>query len=155
MRIREVRTGIEREVSASVVIKEDFKNISTKRHFFNWREASVNYTLYKLCLLDDDDILGLMALQDFPEEQRVEVKLIACSVENVGKRKKFENIAGCLLAFSGRESIKKYGVNACISLLPKTELYEHYREKYGMLSAGLQLFVEGESLVQLINKFLK
>ncbi len=91
---------------------------------------------------------------DIPAEYRMEIKLLASARENVGDGKEYEGIAGCLIGFACRESVKRYGDLACVSLMPKTELQEHYRRKYGMIDAGHQLCVEGLSLIKLINKYL-
>ena len=77
-----------------------------------------------------------MGLIDRPEEKRIEIKLLASSVENIGKEKIYEGIADCLIAFACRSGVEKYGVDACISLVPKTELIRHYTEKYHMQHAG-------------------
>jgi len=75
----------------------------------------------------------LVSIIDFPKEFRLEMHLLCVSHENMGKGKRFEGIAGCLIAFVAGIAIEKYFDQACISLLPKTELRSHYKNKYGML----------------------
>ena len=72
----------------------------------------------------------------------------------MGKIKKYEGIAGCLIAFVGGIALEKYFEHACISLLPKTELRSHYKSKYGMVDGGPQLFLDGFRLHAIVNKYL-
>ena len=110
--------------------------------------------MFKLTLQGEPEILGLLALTDFPGEFRMQIRLLSVSRENLGKNKKYEGIAGCLIAFAGRTAVSKYFEQACISLLPKTELRSHYKSKYGMLDGGPQLFLEGARLHTIIKKYL-
>ena len=91
---------------------------------------------------------------DWPAEKRIEIKLLASSVENIGKGRIYEGIAGCLIAFAGRLAVVKYGAEACVSLVPKTELINHYMQKYYMQHAGWQLFLEGKELNELLKEYL-
>lgn len=102
-----------------------------------------------------------MALVDFPTECRIEIKLLAASRENVvsknekgKKQKQFDRIPGNLIAFAGSQAIARYGKNACVSLRPKTKIKAHYIKKYGMMDAGIQLFLEFEQLQDLVNKYI-
>jgi len=117
--------------------------------------------IYKLCLEEDNDIKGLLAVEDHPHEYRIEVKLIAVSRENVifnrekGKKlKQYENIAANLLAFAGRIALTKYSYLGCLSLVPKTQLKPHYIAEYGMKDAGPSVYLDGSSLQCLVIKYL-
>jgi len=154
MAIIEVATGKELIASISSLEDTDFKQITKKRYFFNWRKEKGAADLFKLTLQGDSEILGLLALTDFPREFRMQIHLLCVSRENQGKDKKYDNIAGCLIAFAARTAISKYFEQACISLLPKTELRAHYKSKYGMLDGGPQLFLEGAGLYAIIKKYL-
>jgi len=83
--------------------KSDFNNLTVKRYSFNWKKLKEGFVIYKLSLTGNDDILGVVALIDHPAEERTEIKLLAVSVENRGRNKQYERIAGCLIAFAGRE----------------------------------------------------
>lgn len=154
MTITEVQTSTKVAVVVSPANNEDLRVLTKKRYFFSWRRVSLKSKLYKLCITREKDILGVIALIDIPDEKRLEIKLLASSLENVGQNKVYENIAGCLIGFACREAVKRYADEACVSLVPKTVLKNHYKEKYKMLEAGPQLFVEGEALVSLIYKFV-
>jgi len=151
--IIEVSTGELIEIEISEVVEKDFEIIDEEKYFFDWNEYKGSHKVYKLMISKEPQILGLMALREFQNEYRVEVSLIACSRENYSQSKRYDKIAGCLLAFACREAIKTYGYMAAVSLKPKTVLKEHYQRKYGMKSAGISLFLEGEGMLNLINEY--
>jgi len=153
MHIIEVQSGHRKKVTISLAEPKDFKLLTRKRYSFTWKSLEKSATTYKLFIEGEDDILGVMALIDHPEEKRIEIKLLANSVENKGKGKKYDRIAGCLIAYAGRLSKAKYGDYACISLVPKTELIQHYIKKYCMVNAGWQLYLEGKRLNNILNKY--
>lgn len=154
MAIIEVATGLKLKSSVTPLVNADFKQITKKRYFFDWKKERGISDLFKLTLQGESEILGLLALIDFPQEFRVQIHLLCVSRENLGKDKKYEGIAGSLIAFAGRVAITKYLEQACISLLPKTELRSHYKSKYGMMDGGPQLFLEGTRLNDLVKKYL-
>lgn len=154
MAIIEVAGGQRLAASISPLEDKDFKQITKKGHFFNWKKERGIADLFKLTLRGASEILGLLTLTDFPGEFRMQIQLLSVSRENLGKNKKYEGIAGCLIAFAGRTAVSKYFEQACISLMPKTELRSHYKSKYGMLDGGPQLFLEGARLHAIIKKCL-
>jgi len=153
MHVIESQGGTKSLVVVRTLDKGDLAKIKRKEYFFDWKSARKGADVYKLCLVDDDSIIGLVALVNVPTDQRIEIKLLASSKANVGSSKKYEGIAGCLLSFACREAISLYGELACISLLPKTELKQHYVTKYGMLDGGRHLYCEGKELMDLIKKY--
>lgn len=152
MFIVERKSGVSHKIEITPVNKSDYKRITATRFWFNWKEEE-KYDVYKLHIKGTDEILGLVSFESFPVESRITVRLLAVSKENRGKNKKYDRIAGNLIAFAGIRSFKLFGEWACISLVPKTELIEHYKEKYGMLHAGKSLFLDGKELVQLIIEY--
>jgi hypothetical protein len=129
----------------------DFKSITKKQFFFRWDQLRGEADLYKLTIEDSPAILGLMALIDVPAEYRIEIKLLTVSKENKGRLKQYEGIAGCLIAYAAKEAVEKYRRLACVSLKPKTEIREHYINKYGMKPGGEQVYLDGHELRDLIN----
>jgi len=153
MEITEIVSNSKRKIVVSAVQNEEFKVLTKKRYSFIWKTLKESTKIYKLQIDGEDDILGVIALVDFPDEFRTEIKLLASSKENIGKLKKYDGIAGCLIAFCCRESIRKYGYLACVSLIPKTELKHHYISKYGMIDAGWQVYLDGKQLQNMIKKY--
>jgi len=153
MFVTQVAQHAEKQVIITPVEIDDFKKISKKRYFFDWKKAAKTCSVFKLSLVEDDDILGLVGLIDFPEECRIQIALICVSRENKGATRKFKGITGCLIAFACKRAVKKYTDDACVSMIPKTGIRNHYIEKYNMLDGRRQLFLEGVSLRNLIIKY--
>lgn len=153
MKIIEVASGRRRTVIIRVAEDEDFKVLTKKRYSFAWKSFKNNTAVYKLLIEGEEDILGVMGLVDVPGEKRIEIKLLASTKENIGQNKIYDGIAGCLIAFTCRLSVGKYGAEACVSLVPKTELAHHYMKKYYMLNAGWQLYLEGSGLNKLLKEY--
>lgn len=151
LKITHLETSTKKNVIIELITEEDFKSITKAKYFFNWKKEKENI-IYKLRIDGTDEILGLMALKHFEQEERCEIKLLSVSKENRGHNKKHEGITENLIAFACREAVKKYVENACVSLFPKTELKNHYIAKYGMLDAGRQVYLEGISLFKLLKK---
>ena len=153
MNVIELVTNKKTVVEISGVEAGDFVEVTKKRFSFNWKLFKERMGLYKLQIVGSKDILGVIYLTDIPTEKRIEIKLLACSVENKGKKKIYDGIAGCLIAFACQAAIIKYGGLACVSLVPKTVLRLHYIEKYGMIDVGWQLYLEGRSLNEIIIQY--
>lgn len=153
MYIIEVCSGVHKEAIIKAVEPSDFALLTKKRYSFNWHSLKKIATLYKLTIEGEKDILGVMALIDYPNEFRIEIKLLASSVENKGRNKKYERIAGCMIAFVCDLSAKKYLTDACVSLVPKTALRNHYKQKYYMVWNGKQLYLEGILLDKLVIEY--
>jgi hypothetical protein len=154
MYIIEVCSGVHKEAIIKAVKSSDLTLLTKKRYSFNWHSLKKSATIYKLTIAGEKDILGVMALIDYPIENRIEIKLLASSIENRGRNKKYDRIAGCMIAFACDLSAKKYFINACVSLVPKTALLNHYKEKYYMIWAGRQLYLDGYALQKLVNEYL-
>jgi hypothetical protein len=154
MKLLKVGSKIEKRVVIGLAEPDDFKMLTKKRFSFVWKTVKKVATVYKLQIEGEKDILGVMGLVDWQEEKRIEIKLLASSVENIGKNKIYKNIAGCLIAFACRLAVIRYGIEACVSLVPKTELIEHYMQKYYMQYAGRQLYLDGNNLIKLMGEYL-
>lgn len=156
MTIVEVRTGERKKVEIKPIERPDFKKLTKRRYSFPWKEWQGKAELYKLCFVGSGDILGVMAITDVPGDQRIEISLLAVSIENIGSSKIYDGIAGCLIAYACQKATNKYGKNACVSLVPKTVLRQYYVTKYGMSDIGMrQLFLEEESLVNIISTYIQ
>ena len=153
MYIIEVCSGVCKKAVISQVEPEDFANLTQERYFFTWKSLRQTATIYKLQVDGNDDILGVMALIDHPSEKRIEIKLLANSIENKGRFKQYDRIIGCLIAYACRLSTDKYQEDACVSLVPKTTLVNHYKQKYHMIYGGWQLYLEDVPLQRIIKEY--
>ncbi|MHA8065777.1 hypothetical protein V7S76_03745 [Aquirufa sp. ROCK2-A2] len=147
-----IKTGEPKKIVVEQLQDSDYKKITKSKYHFNWKNQK-EHDVYKLRLVESEEILGLMSLKVYINELRIEIVLLACSIENTGKDKIFDRIAGNLIAFACREAIKLFGVDACVSLIPKTELKKYYMSQYGMLDAGRQIYLASNSLFNLLNKY--
>lgn len=120
---------------------------------FDWEQETV-YDLYALKIVEKEHTVGLMALKDVKEELRIEIILLESSKDNIGTSKKYDRIAGCLIAWACRLAFIK-GYYGFVSLIPKTRLITHYENAYGFEQFGRQLAVDTEQSHRLIKQYLK
>jgi len=152
MIIIDTETGQSHKVVIEPVESGDFKILTKKRYFFDWREE-IDYEIFKLRILDSSDILGLVSCERIPQEWRIHLRLLTVSHENKGREKKYQNIAGNLIAFISKIAVKEYAEFACVSLTPTGIIARHYIEKYGKNRTGLTLSVEISEIMKLIKKY--
>ncbi len=152
MKVIETSTGKEYSVEILPVESFEFRTLSKKRYFFDWnteREREV----YKLQIVDTGDILGLVSLERIPEEWRIHIRLLTVSKENKGRGKKYDRIAGNLITYVAKIAILEFGELACVSLRPKTQIAQHYIEKYNMNKTGVTLSIEAPEILDLIKLY--
>lgn len=153
MIINHCSTGKKYEGLIEPVNQQDYKSITKGKYYFDWKTEK-GFDFYKLRLLKDNIILGLVSFERYDSEQRIEIRLLALSKENrKEKTKVYDGIAGALIAYVCREAIKNYGEWGCVSLFPKTILRKHYIQHYGMLEGGKQLYLEGQPLLELLMRY--
>ena len=141
------------EAIIELVEEDDWKLIRKNKNFqFNWI-AEKKQIVHKIRLKVEEEILGLISIEDIPKEFRIHVRLIEVNTLDRGKGKRFDHVAGCLFAFTCRLAIKK-NYEGYVSLQPKTDLIDHYKTKYGFQAFGRNLFIELYRSQQLINKYL-
>lgn len=154
MKVTRKASGSLVEVFIEEATSKDIAKIRKHPGFsFDW-EQELGHEVYKLYLKEDEnEILGLLSLKDYPEELRVHINLIEITKTQVGKEKTLDHIAGCLIGFACASAFKR-GYGGFVSLLPKTRLIHHYQDKYGFRQYGRLLAVEYESSKQLIDKYI-
>jgi hypothetical protein len=144
---------VRKPVIVRAVEEKDFKKLTKRRYSFRWQVLKGVAEIYKLQIEKKEDILGVVGLVDFPEENRIEIRLLANAKENQGRNKVYDRVAGCLIAFACNRAGEKYKKDACVSLVPKTNLIKHYMHKYQMVHKGRQLCLEKEALDYIVNKY--
>lgn len=152
MIIVEISTGKNIPVLIHPVEQADYKTLGKKRYYFDWNTER-NQEVYKLCKTGSDDILGVISLERIPEEWRIHIRLLTVSRENKGNGKKYEGIAGNLIAFSAKLAVTEYGELACVSLRPKSRIAQHYIETYNMNLTGMTLSIEVPEILDLVRKY--
>lgn len=153
MRVLHIASGKYQEALISRFYEEELTNVVKERFDFDWEEE-FEYEIYKIRLVNDARVLGLMSVQGISREQRIEIRLLESSRENVGAFKEYDRLAGCLIAFACKLSFKE-GLEGFVSLRPKTELIKLYVEKYNFSPMGNQLFVSERTSEMLISEYLE
>ncbi len=154
MKIIEISTSKAYSVEVLPIDYDDFKVIKKDRYFINWKTEK-DEEVYKLRIIGSNDILGLVSIERIPQEWRLHIRLLTVSKENKGKEKRFDNIAGNLIAHIAKIAVREYGELACVSLKPKLQIAKHYIEKYNMNVTGVTLSIEVPEIIDLINKYDK
>jgi hypothetical protein len=154
MHVIEIFTGFHFPVDIVPVQQTEYKTIDTERYFFNWAEEQT-YEVYKLVLLEFSEPLGLISFERISTEWRIHIRLLTVSKENVGKSKKYDEVAGNLIAFVAKLAVLEYGELACVSLKPKTAIAKHYVHKYKMNITGTTVSLEVPEILDLIKNYEK
>lgn len=153
MRVLHIASGKHLEALVSSFHEDELTNTVREGFYFDW-EKEFEYDVFKITLVNDARILGLMSIQRIPREQRIEIRLLESARENKGKYKQYDMIAGCLIATACQLSFEN-GFMGFVSLKPKTELIRLYVEKYNFSPMGNQLFVSGSISEILIREYLE
>ncbi len=146
-------TGIKRKIVIEQLNQTDILALKNHEQFtFEWNLEGEN-DVYKLRLKEQEEILGLLSIMDYPKEFRVHINLVESAKQHRGKHKVYEHIPGCLIAFACRLAFIK-GYDGFVSLVPKTALINYYHQTYGFLIFGNQMAVYGMSANFIIKKYL-
>ena len=150
MEIIDVSTGEKHPVAILPVEIDDYKTLRKDRFFFDWT-LEKNQEVYKLQVKGSSDILGLISIERIPQEWRIHIRLLTVSKENKGNEKKFDEIAGNLIAYVAKIAIREFGEFACVSLRSKSQIAQYYIEKYNMKITGRTLSIEVPEIIDLIS----
>ncbi len=154
MFLTETKSGNKVEALIEPLAHGDFKMIKRSRMFPNFKwDAEKRNEVVKIRLKNSNEILGLMSLTDFKSELWILINLLQSSKDNAGAGKKYEGIAGCLIAYACRQAFKR-GYDGTVALEPKTELAKYYTQKYGMKPFGVHLYTTLENSERLIEEYL-
>lgn len=152
MKIIDRSTGRKHSIDILPVEIDDFKTLQKDRYFFDWK-IEKNQEVYKLQIKGSSDILGLVSIERIPQEWRIHIRLLTVSKENKGNEKKYDKIAGNLIAYVAKIAIREFGELACVSLRPKSQIAKHYIDKYNMNITGMTLSIEVPEIIDLINLY--
>ncbi|MBE8713235.1 hypothetical protein [Sphingobacterium hungaricum] len=152
MNIVEISTGNLYDIEILPVDGNDYKFLTKGRYFFNWK-LEKEQEVYKLLIQGSNEILGVVSLERIPNEWRIHIRLITVSGENRGKKKRYDKIIGNLIAYVSKLAVEEFGELACVSLKPKTQIAQHYIEKYNMNTTGITLSLEVPEILDLINQY--
>jgi len=158
VKILELRTEKER---VGQISKAAFKELPIKKDGwqFNWKNLSKveGGEIYKLTLrTESPDVEGVIMLTLMNDEM-LYMNTVEVAPHNYGAKGKYENVAGCLIAFGCLKSfeLSKNNYKGYLTFESKTELIELYHRKYGaVLVSGQRMFITPETGLELIEKYL-
>lgn len=159
MKILEQKTQLEKDAEIKKILKKELP-LKKDGWNFNWRELFKieGAELFKISLMESPNLIeGVLMLTMFNEEMLM-MNNIELAPHNIGKNKKYDNIAGCLLAFACRESFEKGKghYHGFLSFDSKTELIDLYYNKYGaQLAMGNKMYFDPEAGKKLMKKYLR
>lgn len=143
------------------IVKAVFKDMPLKKDGwnFNWRTIfkKNDSEIYVLKLKSNPDyIQGVLRLRI--QEGMLIMDLVEIAPHNIGKKnKRYDYAAGCLIAFSCRESFKlETNYKGFLTFESKTRLIDWYMKKYhAKIAMGQKMFIEPNDGQTLINEYLK
>ncbi len=125
---------------------------------FDWNKLlkEKNSKIYVLRLKSSPfTIEGMVQLKI--ENRMLIMEVIENAPHNYGSsNKRFDYVAGCLIAFACRESFNLVGpYKGFLTFTSKTNLIKLYKSKYGASQAlGQRMFIDDINGLKLINKYL-
>lgn len=152
MYIVDTSNGKHHTVKIELLEDRDFAQLDEDRYFFDWK-IEQSQEVYKLTIESTSEILGLVSLQRIPDEWRIHIRLLTVSRENKGRNKKFDKIAGNLIVHAAKIAVQEYAEMACVSLRPKSQIAQHYIDKYKMRTTGITLSAEVPEILDLIKDY--
>ncbi len=124
---------------------------------FNWRQAIRERpkTIFVLIEKNSNKLHGLIQLIN--DDGMLIMELIEIAPFNIGLRKENERVAGCLVAFGCRESLKlDSSYKGYLTFVSKTSLIDLYRTRYyATQTLGQRMYIDPISGEKLINEYLK
>jgi len=126
---------------------------------FNWRALGKikSSIIYKIILSENPEQIEGLIMLTLINNEMLFMNNIEIAPHNIGSDKKYDNVAGCLLAFGCRESFTHGEGNykGFLSFESKTELIQIYQNKYGAsIAIGHKMYFNPESGKQLMKKYL-
>ncbi len=150
---KEVEAVIRRAKSRDMPIKKDGWQ-------FTWRTLykTEGAEFYKLSLVGESRQTEGMLMLSVMYDEMLYMNNIEVAPHNLGSSGKYDNVAGCLIAYGCQKSFElgKNTYRGYLTFESKTKLIPLYQEKYGAtLAMGQRMFIEPEVGLELIEKYLK
>ncbi len=150
--IEEVTTGQSFDTDITLATAADIRRLSAGWNF-DWKQERVEHEAYKLVAPEvGPAIQGLMSLDRMPDH--VHVNLLESNPQNVGRRKKYEGVAGNLVAFAAKLSLE-LGFGGAVSFIAKSALFSHYEKTLGArrLGRSQRMVIEEPQALRLIEQY--
>ena len=150
--------GNNKLIEVEIILTSTKTILKTEGWKFDWNQLvkEKNTSTYLLKLKNNpQSIEGLLQLKI--ESDMLILNLIEIAPHNFSSsNKKYDDVAGCLIAFACRESFKIDGnYRGYLTFTSKTNLIEWYKNKYGATQAlGQRMFIDDVMGLKLIEKYL-
>lgn len=156
MFVKDVKTNSLIKICIEKIGLKEIKSVS-KEFSFDWVKLSKQKNSQTFALKLDEDIkqvLGLLHLTTY--NGMLIMNLIQVSKNNIGKTKRYDYIAGCLIAFACKQSFEmETSYKGFLTFNAKSELIKLYTTKYYAKQInGQRMYIDPESGVKLINQYL-
>lgn len=142
------------------IVKGILKDMPLKKDGwnFNWRSTikrSQTETFVLRIKSNPTSIQGVLHLKK--QEGMLIMDLVEIAPQNIGKNKRYNYVAGCLIAFACRESFKlDSNYKGFLSFESKTRLIDWYiNNYYAQIAIGQKMFIEPSDGEKLIEIYLK
>lgn len=161
MEIKIMEIKSQKEVDA-VIKRAKSKDMPIKKNGwqFTWRTLykTEGAEFYKLSLTSDSKQIEGMLMLSVMYDEMLYMNNIEIAPHNLGSKGKYDNVAGCLIAYGCFKSFElgKNTYKGYLTFESKTKLIPLYQKKYGaILAMGQRMFIEPEVGLELIDKYLK
>lgn len=150
----------DRLVKAEIVVA-DRKGVPLKKDGwnFNWRQLiqeKNSRTFFLKTIEPPQSVEG--ALQLKIENEMLIMDVLEIAPHNIGRKdKKYDYVAGCLIAFACRESFKLGGnYKGFLTFVSKSNLIKWYSSKYGAVVAlGQRMYIDNNVGLRLMKEYLE
>ncbi|WP_128546826.1 hypothetical protein [Larkinella soli] len=155
--VQDTVSGESFETEVHLITRTDLKMVTRKNGWkFNWRKefGDGRKTVCKLTLFNDPELIqGLLSISIEPDH--VYMHLLENAPFNVGSKKRFNGVAGNLVAHACRVSFQE-GFDGFVAFTSKTQLIDHYRIVLGaVLLNGQRMIIPENAARQLVRKYFK
>ncbi len=146
----------------ALILKAERQDMPLKKDGWNftWRNLykDRNAVFYKLVLEETPNMVEGLIMISLLNEEMVYLNNIELAPHNIGNGKRYDYIAGCLIAYGCMHAHEQgkgnYHGYACFD--SKTELIAHYRDKYGAeQTIGQRMYYSPNTGLKLVKKYLK
>ena len=144
-------TGERVNAVISRLSRKEIMLINKKQFHFDW-SREILFEVYALRIDRSKEILGIESIYYQPMNHAIEIRLIANAKEHTGTTKRYDRIAGSLIAFTCLKSLDA-GYDGFVFLRPKTKIIDLYRVKYGFRYTGFSMISEEFNTRLLINQY--
>jgi hypothetical protein len=126
---------------------------------FTWKKLAKieGAQFYKITLKESPSKLEGLLMITLINDEMLYMNNLELAPHNYGSKGKYENVAGCLIAFACKKSFELGRGNylGFLSFDSKTELISLYEEKYGaILAMGQKMFIDPGQGRKLMEKYL-